>query len=429
MTNRNWTVARRLGLLVVAAAAAMTGARQPGEKAGATADLRPSLPKVDDKLLLDPKTAQAAADLLEAGYQGKQPPEAMRMLLAILRGSRMGAGEGWFGPAQTRFTWPWLASLHGVDPATGAVARTAFKGPDALFTRLDRDKDGQITADDLDWSERSPFVQQTAMVRNWFRKMNTERTGELTKKEWMEFFEKAAKGKETLTPDELRDALLQGGPRRMTRPDVPKGAMAKMAANFRSTLVRGLFAGEIGSMNEGPKVGQPAPNFTLKAVDGKGTVQLANVLGKKPVVLVFGNYTCGPFCNSYPSVEPVAKRFEKDASFLMVYVREAHPSDGWSMGEEIKQPTTFDERVAVAQQFCKRASPTIPVLVDEMNDPAGHAYSGMPSRLYVIDPKGVVAYKSGRGPFGFRVEEMEQALAMALLEAQLPTPSAQEKAP
>jgi hypothetical protein len=60
------------------------------------------------------------------------------------------------------------------------------------------------------------------------------------------------------------------------------------------------------------------------------------------------------------------------------------------------------------------------VLVDEINDPAGHAYSGMPSRLYVIDRQGVVTFKSGRGPFGFRVGEMEQALAMCLLEQQQP---------
>jgi hypothetical protein len=38
--------------------------------------------------------------------------------------------------------------------------------------------------------------------------------------------------------------------------------------------------------------------------------------------------------------------------------------------------------------------------------------------MYVIDAKGRVAYKSGRGPFGFRAGEVEQALAMALLEAE-----------
>jgi hypothetical protein len=40
----------------------------------------------------------------------------------------------------------------------------------------------------------------------------------------------------------------------------------------------------------------------------------------------------------------------------------------------------------------------------------------MPARLYVIDPKGIVAYKSGRGPFGFKPGEMEQALVMGLAE-------------
>ena len=59
----------------------------------------------------------------------------------------------------------------------------------------------------------------------------------------------------------------------------------------------------------------------------------------------------------------------------------------------------------------------MPVVVDEISDPVGHAYSGMPARLYVIDTQGKVAFKSGRGPFGFKTPEMEQALAMCLLEA------------
>ena len=59
----------------------------------------------------------------------------------------------------------------------------------------------------------------------------------------------------------------------------------------------------------------------------------------------------------------------------------------------------------------------MPVVVDDVNDAVGNAYSGMPARLYLIDRAGKVAYKSGRGPFGFKVGELEQALVMALLEA------------
>lgn len=54
-------------------------------------------------------------------------------------------------------------------------------------------------------------------------------------------------------------------------------------------------------------------------------------------------------------------------------------------------------------------------LVDDITDTVGNAYSGMPARLYVIDKEGCIAYKSGRGPFGFKPEEMEQALMMLLL--------------
>ncbi|NQT54514.1 redoxin domain-containing protein [bacterium] len=39
------------------------------------------------------------------------------------------------------------------------------------------------------------------------------------------------------------------------------------------------------------KVGDPAPDFTLKQLDGKGTVALSSLRGKRPVVLVFGSYT------------------------------------------------------------------------------------------------------------------------------------------
>jgi hypothetical protein len=53
----------------------------------------------------------------------------------------------------------------------------------------------------------------------------------------------------------------------------------------------------------------------------------------------------------------------------------------------------------------------------------------MPARLYVIDRAGKVAYKSGRGPFGFRPDEMEQALVMTLLDAPPPPSKPQPPAP
>jgi hypothetical protein len=339
MTIQKWAVAGVLGLLMVQEADAgraqepVSPDRKPPMRADGIALLR------DSKALKDPKGAAAAAALLEGAYEGDRPPEGVRMLVAILRGSQMGPGEGWFGPADSRYSWKWVASYCGVDPAKGSIPRKSFRGPESWFARLDCNKDGAITPDDLDWSDRNPYVQMSYMANRLFRKLNAEGNGRLTKDELLQFFEKASQGKNHLSSDDFRDALLGGMSGSFQPGDAPSPAV----------LIRGLFAGEIGSMNEGPKLNQPAPNFTLKTVDGKDSVQLGKLIGPKPVVLVFGNFTCGPFRSMYPDVETVYQRWKNDANFLMIYVREAHPTDGWKMesntrfGVAVKQPTIFEE--------------------------------------------------------------------------------------
>jgi len=86
------------------------------------------------------------------------------------------------------------------------------------------------------------------------------------------------------------------------------------------------------------------------------------------------------------------------------------------VGIAIPRPHNLFERTAVAQQCCSTLEMTMPLLVDDINDRIGHLYSGMPDRLYVIDRDGRVAYKGGRGPFGFKSREMEQSLIMLLLD-------------
>jgi hypothetical protein len=111
--------------------------------------------------------------------------------------------------------------------------------------------------------------------------------------------------------------------------------------------------------------------------------------------------------------------------FLAVYVREAHPSDGWRMesndraGVCFAQPRTTPERIAVAGKCCQALKITMPLLIDRIDDRVGHLYSGMPDRLYVVGKDGRIVYKAGRGPFGFNPAEMEQALALHLLDLEL----------
>ena len=40
-----------------------------------------------------------------------------------------------------------------------------------------------------------------------------------------------------------------------------------------------------------PQVGETAPTFALKTLDGEATIDLKDYQGKQPVVLFFGSYT------------------------------------------------------------------------------------------------------------------------------------------
>lgn len=134
-------------------------------------------------------------------------------------------------------------------------------------------------------------------------------------------------------------------------------------------------------------------------------------------------------------MEELKRRYGDQVEFLAIYVREAHPIDGWRMnsndraGISLKQPRTEVERTGVAQCCCKALKMSMPMVVDEMDDRVGHAYSGMPDRLYLIDRKGRIAYKSGRGPFGFKPGELEQALIMLMLDQQFSPSKISERLP
>jgi hypothetical protein len=235
-------------------------------------------------------TAGAAA----APAQPKKPaataqprvPEALEMLVAILGGSGAGPGKGWFHPSQSRYDWKWLAGRMGADG--GAITRKQFKGPMALFDRLDRDGDGKLTPADFDWSPRSPLAREAQIAAMLFRRADADTNGRISRAEWEALFKQAAQGKDHLTPEDVR-ALLFPRPKAPPRP--AKKAPPSAGMPSRWALLKGLLDGEIGSMHEGPALGDMAPPFRLPSQDGKRTISLSSYRGKKPVVLIFGSFT------------------------------------------------------------------------------------------------------------------------------------------
>jgi type I thyroxine 5'-deiodinase len=73
-------------------------------------------------------------------------------------------------------------------------------------------------------------------------------------------------------------------------------------------------------------------------------------------------------------------------------------------------PKTTEERRELAKEFCDQFDVSLPILVDSIEDQMESAFAAWPDRIYVIDAKGKIAYKGKPGPFGFKVDEAEQAL-------------------
>jgi len=92
--------------------------------------------------------------------------------------------------------------------------------------------------------------------------------------------------------------------------------------------------------------------------------------------------------------------------FFVVYINEAHPSDGRVVpantraGISVKEPTTTPERQQLADRACKELKLTWPCLVDDMKNSVNQAYAAWPTRLYIVDPDGRIAVAGGPGPRG-----------------------------
>ncbi len=335
-------------------------------------------------------------------------PEWLDMYTAILDDEAMGPNYGWFRTAvtQTRFTWDSTRKRYDRD-GDGRITRAEFPGLDHDFARLDRDRDGALTGTDFDFSRSDAPTPPGAYL---FSRLDRDGNGKVTREELEAFFRATdSDGLGFLSRADLETAF-PAPARGMSRGDRPTKAM----------LIRGLFRQEIGSLQPGPKLDEPAPDFTLKTYDGKKQLTLSKEVGPKPIVLIFGNFTCGPFRSMAGNFEKLHRRYADRANFLMVYVREAHPTDGWRMesndhvGVTTAQPGTYAERVAVAQRCGKLLGLGFPLLVDTIDDAVGARYSGMPGRFYLIDRNGKVAFKNGRGPFGFKPDELEQSLVLIL---------------
>ena len=126
------------------------------------------------------------------------------------------------------------------------------------------------------------------------------------------------------------------------------------------------------------------------------------------------------------SIQKLYEQYHADVQFLSIYIREAHPIDGWWMGRRLTKkfmlrmapkvsmehydPKTIEERRAVAGECETALQYGIRTYVDEMDDYVNKAYAAWPTRLYLIGLDGSVVYAGGLGPYNFKPKKLRSAI-------------------
>ena len=132
-------------------------------------------------------------------------------------------------------------------------------------------------------------------------------------------------------------------------------------------------------------------------------------------------------------IRELYEHYQERVQFLSIYIREAHPVDGWWLGKgplsslmkfagmkartDVHDPTSIEERREVAGSCEQSLAYGVPTLVDEMDDAVNQAYAAWPTRLYLVGSDGRVAYAGGLGPWGFKPAELGHAIDAYFLES------------
>ena len=125
-------------------------------------------------------------------------------------------------------------------------------------------------------------------------------------------------------------------------------------------------------------------------------------------------------------IHELYERYHDQVQFLSIYIREAHPKDGWWVGVPLTKkifdiyeprvsmahydPKTMAERRAVAGECETALQYGIHTYVDEMDDYVNQTYAAWPTRLYLIGLDGRVVYPGAIGPIGMKPKELKGAI-------------------
>ena len=105
----------------------------------------------------------------------------------------------------------------------------------------------------------------------------------------------------------------------------------------------------------------------------------------------------------------IYEHYRERVDFFLIYIQEAHPTDGWLTLSNIEQqvlyeqPKTADERAEIAAVCMLNLEFRMPMLLDTVDNEVDRKYAALPERLYVLDANGVIVYRGVMGSRGFDV--------------------------
>ena len=277
-----------LGLLLPAALVAQESS--PPETGAPTTSLLIDSDRAEPSFLaavvsrLSSESRAKFGQMLAADWQDR--PDWGEMLIALLRGDEMRPPFGWYRPSELKFGYNWLSGRFDAN-ADGIIDKTELPEDtpdlDRVFARLDRDADGKLQSLDFDYSggKGQGTIAQSAS-QFLFSRLDGDTDGRVTAEELNDFFSHADREKsDFLTAEDLfLDFTEEIAARESLRGDRP--GPDEMLAMF--------FRGELGLWAPGPKLGDEAPDFTLPTHDDARSVTLSQCRGK-PVILIFGSFT------------------------------------------------------------------------------------------------------------------------------------------
>jgi len=116
----------------------------------------------------------------------------------------------------------------------------------------------------------------------------------------------------------------------------------------------------------------------------------------------------------------MAEKYRGGVEFLLVYIREAHPTDGLRVprnvqgGIQISSAKDFGQKEEYASSCVRNLGIKFTTVVDNMDAQVELNYMGWPDRLYLIGKDGRIAWKGDPGPHGFQPRQLESAIVKTL---------------